>query len=212
MIDPDPLLESQLKNLLGQTELSIEQQSISQLVVYVDLLHKWNKTYNLTAIKDRQQMLTIHIADSLVVSPYLKHNRYIDVGTGAGLPGIPLAIYHPNKQFVLLDALGKRIRFLKQVVYELGLKNVTLVQSRVEVYQPDKHFDGILSRGFASLKDMLHWCQHLVDCTGEFLALKGQLNDAELSQIPSGFTVRHNIPLQVPELIGKRHLVIFSKT
>jgi len=129
-------LRSQLDSLLAQTDLIVSEQQASQLVTLVELLAKWNKAYNLTSVRDPSQMLVKHILDSIVVSPHLQGNSFIDVGTGPGLPGLPLAILNPDKQFVLLDSLGKRMRFIRQAILSLGLKNVEIVQSRVEEYQP----------------------------------------------------------------------------
>jgi 16S rRNA (guanine527-N7)-methyltransferase len=177
------------------------------------LLDKWNKAYNLTSVRDPMDMLVKHILDSVVVSKYLDGERYIDVGTGPGLPGIPLAIMQPDTSFVLLDSLGKRIRFIKQVIHELKISNVTPVQSRVEEYDPGEGFDGVLSRAFASLKDMIEWCHHLPKPDkGVFLALKGQYSEDESAEIPAWCSVTDIKSLQVPELEGERHLVILSRT
>lgn len=122
-------MQLKLQQLLAQTTLTIPAEQQQQLVALVGMLHKWNKAYNLTSVRDPQQMLSRHIMDSLVVLPYLNGQRFIDVGTGPGLPGLPLAITAPDKEFVLLDSLGKRVRFIRQVCHELGLNNVTAVQS-----------------------------------------------------------------------------------
>ena len=204
-------LQSRFDALLAQTTLTITPTQQRQLLGLVELLDKWNKAYNLTSVRDPQEMLVRHIFDSLAVAPWLEGERFIDVGTGPGLPGLPLAILFPAREFVLLDSLGKRIRFSRQVVLELGLTNVTPVQSRVEAYQPEQGFDGVLSRAFASLADMLHWCHHLPAATGCFLALKGQYPHEELASLPAGFVLQSVHPLQVPELDGERHLVIVKK-
>lgn len=205
-------LRIQLDKLIAQTELVVSEQQRQQLVGFVELLHKWNKAYNLTSVRDPQDMLVKHILDSIVVSPYLEGDRFIDVGTGPGLPGIPLAIMNPDKQFVLLDSLGKRIRFIKQVLHELKITNVATEQSRVEDYQPDHGFDGVLSRAFASMLDMVEWCHHL-PCAenGVFLALKGVHPEHELTSLPSWCNVIDIKALNVPELEGERHLVILSR-
>ncbi|MFT5814037.1 MAG: 16S rRNA (guanine527-N7)-methyltransferase, partial [Psychroserpens sp.] len=169
-------LMSALKGTLKNSELVVTEEQQLQLIRYVLMMHKWNKAYNLTSVRDPQQMVIKHIIDSIVVAPFLDKTHYIDVGTGPGLPGIPLAIMCPDKQFILLDSLGKRVRFMKQVAYELKIDNIEPVQSRVEDFVSNVKIDGVLSRAFASLKDMLHWCQHLVDSQGVFLALKGQLS------------------------------------
>ncbi|MCL9777010.1 16S rRNA (guanine(527)-N(7))-methyltransferase RsmG [Vibrio methylphosphonaticus] len=205
------LLEK-LEQLLSETSLQVSDNKKKQLVGYVELLHKWNKAYNLTSVRQPEDMLVKHILDSIVVGEHIAGERFIDVGTGPGLPGIPLAIMHPNKTFVLLDSLGKRIRFIKQVVHELGIENVTAVQSRVEEFDPEGGFDGVLSRAFASMTDMVNWCKHLPkESTGRFYALKGQVHEQEVSDLPEWCSVTDIKPLQVPELEGDRHLVILSK-
>jgi len=204
-------LSQTLDNLIQQTDLSVDDKQREQLVGYVRLLDKWNKAYNLTSVRNPMEMLVKHIMDSIVVSPHLFGERLIDVGTGPGLPGIPLAIMNPDKQFFLLDSLGKRIRFIKQVLHELGINNVTTVQSRVEEFQPEEKFDVVLSRAFASITDMVEWCQHLPKRdTGQFLALKGQLPQQEIDQLPEWCSVIEIKALQVPELEGERHLVVLA--
>lgn len=199
------MLKKKLINLIDQTDLLITDQQIDQLIDYVQMLNKWNKAYNLTAVRDPNEMLIKHIMDSIVVSPYLVGHNFIDVGTGPGLPGIPLAIINPDKQFDLVDSLGKRIRFLKQVQFELKLTNINPVQSRIEAYC-DKQFDGVISRAFASLQDMLNWCKHLPNQQGSFYALKG----SEIDAIPAGFTLKQDIKLTIPELDADRRLVIIQ--
>ncbi|WP_339724191.1 16S rRNA (guanine(527)-N(7))-methyltransferase RsmG [uncultured Paraglaciecola sp.] len=209
------LLENELldilKSSLKNCELAVTEPQQQQLIRYVLMMHKWNKTYNLTSVRAPQQMVLKHIVDSIVVAPFLDKTHYIDVGTGPGLPGIPLAIMCPTKHFILLDSLGKRVRFMKQVAYELKIDNIQPVQSRVEDFVPSVEIDGVLSRAFASLKDMLHWCQHLVDSHGVFLALKGQLPTEELQELPLGFTLQETIKLDVPGLEGERHIVKIKK-
>ena len=200
-----------LKNSLKKCELSVTEDQQLQLIRYVLMMHKWNKAYNLTSVRDPKKMVIKHIIDSIVVAPFLDDIYYIDVGTGPGLPGIPLAIMCPEKQFILLDSLGKRVRFMKQVAYELKIENIEPVQSRVEDYVPDVKIDGVLSRAFASLKDMLHWCQHLVDSDGVFIALKGQLTTAELDELPLEFTLLETVKLDVPDLEGERHIIKIKK-
>jgi 16S rRNA (guanine527-N7)-methyltransferase len=185
--------------------LSDHQQQ--QLVAYVELLHKWNKAYNLTSVRDPNEMLVRHILDSIIVAPYLQGTRFIDVGTGPGLPGIPLAIVLPQAQFTLLDSLGKRVRFLRQVQHELKLENVTPVQSRVEEFPSEPPFDGVISRAFASLTDMVSWCHHLPGDQGRFYALKGLVPEDEIAQLPAEFEVEEIVKLTVPQLDGERHLV-----
>lgn len=192
-------------------KIDIDPSQREKLIDFVLMINKWNKAFNLTSVRDPQQMVIKHIVDSIVIAPYLNRQAYIDVGTGPGLPGIPLSIMHPDKHFVLLDSLGKRVRFMKQAKFELDLKNIEPVQSRVEQYQPDLPLDAVLSRAFASIKDMLHWCQHLVDSQGEFLALKGQFPEQEIALLPSGFEVIESIELAIPVLEGERHLIKIRK-
>ncbi|KZN60756.1 16S rRNA methyltransferase [Pseudoalteromonas luteoviolacea CPMOR-1] len=205
------MLLEQLNALLVKTSISLTENQKQQLVDYVELLDKWNKAYNLTSVRDPKEMMVKHILDSLVVAPHLSGKHYIDVGTGPGLPGIVLAIALPDTEFVLLDSLGKRVRFLTQVKHALGLKNVTPVQSRVEEYQPSVKLDGVLSRAFASLEDMVQWCTHLIDSSGRFVALKGMYPQDELDSLPEGISLEQNITLQVPDLEGERHLIILTK-
>ena len=201
-------MKEKLENLLTQAEIQLTDLQKDQLIQLVQLLHKWNKAYNLTSVRDPQEMLVKHILDSIVVSPYLQGDRFIDVGTGPGLPGLPLAIINPTKQFVLLDSLGKRISFIRNAVRELGLTNVEPVLSRVEEYQPEQKFDGVLSRAFASLKDMTDWCHHLPKQDGYFYALKGIYHEDEVQELDKKFEVKDVITLHVPELIAERHLIV----
>ena len=160
-----PELEARLTTLLQQgcddLEVCIAASQRQQLLEYVALLAKWNKAYNLTAVRDEAQMVVRHLLDSLAVVPYLTGKRLIDVGTGAGLPGIPLAILFPEREFHLLDSNGKKTRFLTQVKNELGLTNLQVVNSRVEAFEPGQPFDGITSRAFASLADFTQLTRHL---------------------------------------------------
>ena len=201
-----------LENLLAETSLELNDQQIQLLIQYVELLHKWNKVYNFTAIRDPQDMLVKHIMDSLMVGELLQGENFIDVGTGPGLPGIPLAILYPERNFVLLDSLGKRITFLRQVVFQLKLTNVTPVKMRVESYPVDKPFDGVLSRAFSSLNDMVTWCSHLVTADhGYFYALKGQYPKEELANLPDEISLVSSHEIKVPKLIGERHVMILKK-
>ncbi|UTV27753.1 16S rRNA (guanine(527)-N(7))-methyltransferase RsmG [Photobacterium atrarenae] len=203
-------MKQRLAQLIAQTDLQVTDRQLEQLVGYVALLHKWNKAYNLTSVRDPDEMLVKHILDSIVVSTHLVGERFIDVGTGPGLPGIPLAIMNPEQDFTLLDSLGKRIRFIRQVIHELAITNVTPIQSRVEEFQPEQGFDAVLSRAFASMTDMVSWCRHLPAEHGCFMALKGQFNQQEVTELPDWCSVTEVKSLQVPELEGERHLVILT--
>ncbi|TKI04448.1 16S rRNA (guanine(527)-N(7))-methyltransferase RsmG [Martelella alba] len=198
-----------LDALLSQAGIMLSDQQKGQLLLYVQLLDKWNKAYNLTSVRDPEQMLVRHILDSIVVNPYLSGKRFIDVGTGAGLPGIPLAIIRPDSHFTLLDSLGKRIRFLRQIQHELSLTHIEIVQCRVEEYAPSVPYDGVLSRAFASVNDMLSWCKHLATPgLGRFYALKGAVPEPELAALAGRVAVDAVIKLQVPSLAEERHLII----
>ena len=206
-------LSEQLVALIKETSLEVSTEQVSLLIQYVELLNKWNKAYNLTSVRDPKDMIIKHIMDSLMVGPLLKGQSFIDVGTGPGLPGIPLAILYPERKFVLLDSLGKRITFLRQVVFQLKLENVTPVKSRVEEYHPDQPFDGVLSRAFSSLIDMVTWCEHLVSKDqGRFLALKGIYPSEEISVLPNNITVENSYIIVVPQLEGERHLIELVKS
>lgn len=201
---------NKLSRLLDEAGISLTDHQKNQLVAYVEMLHKWNKAYNLTSVRDPNEMLIRHILDSIVVAPHLQGERFIDVGTGPGLPGIPLSIVLPDAHFTLLDSLGKRVRFLRQVQHELHLTNVTPVQSRVEDFPADPPFDGVISRAFASLNDMVNWCQHLPGTQGKFYALKGLIPNDEIDTLPAQFSVESIVKLDVPHLEGDRHLVVIK--
>jgi len=201
---------NKLSRLLDEAGISLTDHQKNQLVAYVDMLNKWNKAYNLTSVRDPNEMLVRHILDSIVVAPHLEGARFIDVGTGPGLPGIPLSIVRPECQFTLLDSLGKRVRFLKQVQHELKLENITPVQSRVEEFPAEPPFDGVISRAFASLNDMVSWCHHLPGEQGRFYALKGVMPEEEIALLPSKYAVEKSVKLKVPQLTGERHLVIIK--
>ncbi|WP_115707588.1 16S rRNA (guanine(527)-N(7))-methyltransferase RsmG [Legionella sainthelensi] len=202
--------ETQIKLLLEQGLQSLALKTIStSLSDYLFLLNKWNSTYNLTAIRDVEVMVCKHILDSLAILPWLKGNRIIDVGTGAGLPGIPLALAQPEINFVLLDSNGKKTRFLNEVKRQLNLKNLEIVQSRVENYHPAEGFDTVLSRAFSSLGQMIQWTHHLIADKGIWLAMKGRFPDLELNDIKQNCTVKS---YSVAGVDGERCCVIIENT
>ena len=174
------------------------------------LLAKWNAAYNLTAVRAPQEMIPRHLLDSLVLLPYLHGTRVLDIGTGPGLPGIPLAIARPDCSFTLLDANAKKTRFVTQAVGELALKNVEVVQARVENYRPAQKFDTLVARAFSSIADMLAHAHHLCAPHGRFLAMKGIYPEAELAAIPADYAVSEVVALKVPGLDAERHLVIIT--
>ncbi len=190
-------------------EIRAEQRQ--QLRIFLRELYLWNKSYNLTAILEPEAMIIRHILDSLVLLPYFPYEKILDVGSGAGLPGLPLAICLPEQQFFLLDSNSKRTRFIKHVQLMLGIKNITIIHSRVEDYQPIDKFTCITSRAFASLNDMIQWSAHLLAENGEFAAMKGKLIASEYTDLPMEFTVSEIIKLDVPFLDEQRHLIKIRK-
>lgn len=195
--------------LLGveQLGISLSMQAQSRLLEYLFLLHKWNRVYNLTAIRDPQQMVSHHLLDSLAVMPYLWAGRWLDVGCGAGLPGIVLAIAQPEFHFTMLDSNSKKISFVQQAIIELKLPNVSVHCERVEKWHPAEQFDGIISRAYAEMGDFLRDTRHLVSQHGRWAAMKGT-PEKEFTNLPSGCRVEQYIPLRVPGLQAARSLVI----
>jgi len=208
--DMEPLKE-QLVSGLSVLKLELTQDKIDKLMAYLTLLQKWNKVYNLTAIRDPEEMLIKHLLDSLAVVPHIEANRLIDVGTGGGIPGIPLAICFPEKQIDLLDSNSKKTRFLIQAKAELGLLNTQVIHYRVEEYQPEPLYDVVISRAFASMQDMLDWTHHLIPVGGKWLAMKAQKDFEDLTKLPGLVKIDEVIDLSVPMLQAERILVKGSK-
>ncbi len=179
----------------------------ARLLDYLALLNKWNRAYNLTAVRDPRQMVTRHLLDSLAIAGLVKGDRLLDVGTGAGLPGVPLAIALPEREFQLLDSNGKKTRFLFQVKTALGLDNMTIHHARVESYHPEPLPDAVLSRAFASLADMVAGCRHLLTAQGRFFAMKGVYPEEELAGVAALCDVLNVYRVVVPGLAEQRHLV-----
>ena len=203
----DTSLENRLQRGCDALGLQCDAGQRQQLLAYLQLLHKWNAAYNLTAVRDPAQMVTRHLLDSLAVAPYLPAGNAIDVGTGAGLPGVPLAILFPQRQFALLDSNGKKTRFLFQVKTALSLDNMQVHHQRVESFQPSGYYDVVLSRAYASLRDMVSSCRHLLAPGGRFLAMKGSLDPGELGQVAASCEVLAVHALAVPGLDEQRHLL-----
>jgi 16S rRNA (guanine527-N7)-methyltransferase len=185
---------------------------LDSLTHYLAQLTKWNTAYNLTAVREPREMVVRHILDSLAAAPFLRGSRIIDVGTGAGLPGIPLALLYPDRQFTLLDSNGKKIRFVQHVTRELGLTNVLPVQARAEAYEPNHSFDTVISRAFTALADFVANSGHLVGAGGCLLAMKGKIPDAELAALPSDWRATRIDVLQVPGLDAERHAIVLELT
>lgn len=184
----------------------------ARLALYLSELEKWNRAYNLTAVRDTAAMLPRHIYDSLSVLPQLQGSRVLDVGTGAGLPGIPLAICQPGTRFTLLDSNGKKVRFLRHVTGMLALPNVDVVQARVETWTTALPFDTVLCRAFTSLADFVRSCAHLCAADGVLLAMKGKYPQDEIAALPSGWQLRSATSVQVHQLEGERHIVQLRRT
>ena len=200
-----------LRRGLAELAIEIADSQVEQLLKYLELLQQWNRAYNLTAITDPVAMVHLHLLDSLAILPFLKGKRFIDVGTGPGLPGIPLAIVMPDSHFTLLDSNGKRVRFLFQVRVALGLDNVSEIHSRVESFNPQQGFDGIISRAFTSLAEMVNKTQHFLAENGVFFAMKGRFPEKELSELAKPYNVITSHRLDVPGVDGERHLIEIAR-
>ncbi|MEG1624721.1 MAG: 16S rRNA (guanine(527)-N(7))-methyltransferase RsmG [Pseudomonas sp.] len=198
----------------GARQLGVELSEThhAQLLAYLALLIKWNKAYNLTAVRNPDEMVSRHLLDSLSVMPFIHSPRWLDVGSGGGMPGIPLAILHPDKQVTVLDSNGKKTRFLTQVKLELKLDNLTVIHSRVEEFQPAMPFTGIVSRAFSSMENFTNWTRHLGDTQTQWLAMKGLHPADELVALPADFRVDSEQALTIPGCQGQRHLLILRRT
>ena len=203
-------LQTQLEQGIDALGLRLPADAVGRLLDYLALLERWNAAYNLTAIRDPAEMVTRHLLDALAILPYVQGDTLADLGTGPGLPGIPLAIATPGRQVLLVDSNGKKVRFLREAIRALKLEGVRAVQSRVE--DVEGQFDCITARAFASLADMLGWGGHLLAPQGIWLAMKGKAPDEELPGVPAAFAVRGIHPLRVPGLeTSERHLVVLGR-
>lgn len=208
MADRDPLRQ-RLGAGVAALPLQLDSDACERLLDYLDLLARWNATYNLSAVRDPHEMVTRHLLDSLSVLPHVVGERLADLGSGAGLPGIPLAIARPALAVTLVDSNGKKTRFLRAAVRELRLANVKVDECRVE--QAGGQYDCITARAFASLADMLAWGGHLLAAEGRWLALKGRVPGDELAALPAGFRVEDVFALRVPGLDAERHVVVIKR-
>lgn len=200
-------LETLLQQALDENNIQLNNEAFNKLIQFLNLLQIWNRVFNLTTITDPREMVYLHIIDSLVVSPYLKGQHILDVGSGAGLPGIPLAIINPQQEWVLLDKNNKKTRFLTQVVAELQLTNVHVIYSRSEDFHHDARFDTILSRAYGTLRLFIETTAHLLYQDGILIAMKGKYPQEELDDIPDRFTASQVIRLNVKGINIERHLV-----
>lgn len=204
--------QQELEQGLSSLGITFTAQQVDRLLAFLAMLERWNKAFNLTAVRDPLEMLRLHVLDSAAIHHHIQGAvNIIDVGSGAGLPGIPLAILNPQKHFTLLDSNGKKTRFIFQAITELRLSNVQEINQRVEQYKPETTFDRVTSRAFSSLPKMLKQCDHLVASEGCFLAMKGKKPDLELSQITKAYKVVDLAKIVVPNVDGERHLVKIKK-
>jgi 16S rRNA (guanine527-N7)-methyltransferase len=199
---------------LGARELGVDlsEAQHEKLLGYLALLIKWNKAYNLTAVRDPDEMVSRHLLDSLSVVPFIEGERQLDVGSGGGMPGIPLAILFPDMNVTCLDSNGKKTRFLTQVKLELKLDNLEVIHSRAEAFKPQVPFTGIISRAFSSLEDFTQWTRHMGDKETRWLAMKGLHPADELVALPADFHLESAQALAVPGCQGQRHLLILRRT
>ncbi len=195
---------------IQEANLPISNVIAQQLIQYIELLVKWNSVHNLTAVRDPVEMIRLHVLDSLVVLPHLPLGNVLDVGTGAGLPGIPLALARPQQTFVLIDANHKKITFVQHVILSLKLTNVSAVCVRVESYSPPKLFPVVISRAFASLSDFVHLCGHLCPKEGRLLAMKGVIDPAEIAALSADYTIEKIESMTVPGPNVSRSLVFIA--
>jgi 16S rRNA (guanine527-N7)-methyltransferase len=211
----DSSLRAEFKNKVNGASNKIGMVASSeqneQLIQYLELLIKWNKAYNLTAIRDPEEMFIKHIVDSLSIAPFIKGESILDVGTGPGLPGIPMAIMFPSKHFSLLDSNGKKTRFLTQAKMSLVIENIEVFNVRVESLPNEKLFDQIMSRAFTALDNMVSLCKHLLAPNGEFLAMKGLVPKDEIAMVDKDYGVVSIRPLTVPGCLDQRHLITIKK-
>ncbi|MGN2253280.1 16S rRNA (guanine(527)-N(7))-methyltransferase RsmG [Frateuria sp. GZRe12] len=209
-MSPRPALQHRLEQGLAAMGLALPPGAVERLLDYQALLERWNSAYNLTAVRDPAEMVTRHLLDSLAILPYVQGESLADLGTGPGLPGIPLAIAAPGREVLLVDSNGKKVRFLREAIRSLRLEGVRAVQSRVE--EVEGRFDCVTARAFASLADMLAWGGHLLAPSGRWLAMKGRAPADEIAALPPGFAVQATHALAVPGLDAERSLVVIHRT
>ena len=202
----------QLARGLMAMNTCVSQEQQEKLLAYLDLLYKWNRVYSLTALKEDDQAVSHHLLDSLSILPFVPTGNLLDVGSGGGTPGIPLAIARPELAVTLLDSNTKKAAFLRQAAIELGLNNIAVHSGRVEQYHPDTGFAAITSRAFAELADFVSLSKHLLAPGGRWLAMKGVRPEEEMARLPDDVGVDAAYPLTVPGIDGERHLVVLRRT
>ncbi|GJL83850.1 MAG: ribosomal RNA small subunit methyltransferase G [marine bacterium B5-7] len=210
-IDDRQAVEARLRSGLKRLDITFDDNAIDTMLDHLALLSRWNRTYNLTAIIEPLQQVALHVLDSLSIHPFLQGERVLDIGSGAGFPGVPLAVINRQRQFVLLDARGKKTRFIDAVVRATGIENITTAHHRVESYPADVKFDTLLARAFSSLEQLVFSSRHLVNTGGRILAMKGTCPLKEMQPLADDPTLDIRIePLNVPFVDAERHLVIIQ--
>jgi len=204
-------LEEQLESGLAALSLALSREARAKLLQHLELLEKWNRVHNLTAIRDKAKAVSVHLLDSLSVLPYLPGKRLLDAGTGAGFPGIPIALARPDLQVDLLDSSHKKCAFLRQVIAELRLRNANAVCERLESWRPARKFDCIVSRALAEIAELIALSAHLLAPGGVIAAMKGVHPFEEIERMPPDFRVRQVHALSVPGLGAERHLVLIER-
>lgn len=194
----------------GLAAMQLDAALARPLLTYLTLLDRWNRTYNLTAIRDPLEMVTRHLLDSLAMQPYLESGTLADLGTGPGLPGIPLAIARPQLQVTLVESNGKKARFMREAVRQLGLGNARVAESRAEALAEPAAYDHLTARAMDTLAGIIRVGGHLLRPGGRLLAMKGVYPHDEIAQLPAGWSVEQVLPLSVPGLTGERHLVVVT--
>jgi 16S rRNA (guanine527-N7)-methyltransferase len=204
-------LSAELRRGLDALQLTLSAEVERRLLQYIALVEKWNSVYNLTAVRDADKMLTHHVFDSLAVVPYFEGHEIVDVGSGAGLPGIPGALARADARFTLIEASHKKSAFLRQAAIELQLTNVDIQQVRAEAWRPERRFETVVSRAFSDLSEFVSVAGHLCCESGLIAAMKGVYPWDELNAIPRGFRVEEVKPISVPGLDAQRHLVLIRR-
>ena len=204
---PIPALKPRLLESLAAMDLPRDDTRVAQWLGYLELLAKWNQAYNLTAVRDPGEMLTRHLLDSLAMAPHWTQHELADMGAGAGLPGLPLAILHPQRRVVLIESNGKKTRFMREVKRSLGLDRVEVIESRAEAYRPPAPLVAATARAVAPISELAGWCRDWLAPGGRLLAMKGPGHAEELTTLPAGYSLVAVHPLTVPGLDGERVLV-----
>lgn len=205
-------MKNELQAALKKNNIVISDAMSEKLIQYLDMMLKWNKTYNLTAITQQYEMIYLHLIDSLIIAPHVTGARCLDLGTGAGLPGIPLAITHPEQFWSLVDKNNKKTRFLTQVIADLQIKNAQAVHQRGEEFHPAQGFDSILSRAFGTLRLFVETTAHLLNPNGELIAMKGKYPEEELADLPDNVRVQSITQIDINGMDIERHLVCLRLT